>query len=210
MEKINRFVRSSTNTVYYTHVFTDEFSVTDYGLFKLINKDKNREISKAVLLPEVKSYFETLLARGEPFDHWEKMHYRLLMSEYCSLSLMVYKYSDGVPDRVEIQEWVNDICNTFNGNMNYAEALLRDEQPDLNRISQLLDKAESLKDQMVLKSEAGKLMYLKGELYVKTGDLDKAIDNYKKSYASWPHPDNPALSLIQEYSKMRHDNPYRQ
>lgn len=190
---IRQFVQSINAPVYYTNSLAGNFGVIDFGLYKKINKYADQDYRQAVMLPGIRQYIETLLTRGEPVDHWEKMHYRMLLAEYCHLSIMLLNNTEDKLYIQDLQSWVNKVCDTYNGYLTYAELLLTEETPDLAKVSSLLIKADSLKYQKVLKAESAKYYYLNAELNVKQGESAKAIANFEHSYKQWSHPDNPAL-----------------
>ncbi len=203
---IKRFVQMKTVPVYYTNTFVDIFGETDFGLYRKINKNAEYGYRQAVMLPDIRRYIETLIIRGEPVDNWEKMHYRLLLSKYCHLSLMLLSHSDDRLDKQELQNWVYKVCDSYSGYLMYAELLLADEASDPQPIAYLLEKADSLKYQNVLKSESAKYLYLIAELNVRQGEMEKVKYALEQAYQKWPHPDNPALKRKQELEKSGQSN----
>ena len=199
-ERIDNFLQSTNRPVYYTYGLPHMYGTVNYGLFNRVDRELKRDVVFAT--PEIVSFIKGLVVRGEPYDPWEKMHYRLLLADYCQLSLMLLEHSLEDNKNTELQEWVDIICNTYHGYLNYMEVLLADENPDVEKISGLIEKAQSLKNQIVMKSEAAKLLYLQGELNLLKGEIDEAINVYKESQRIWPHPDNPAINRMQVISKL--------
>jgi tetratricopeptide (TPR) repeat protein len=194
---IDDFLQSTTRPVYYTYGLPHTYGIVNYGLFKKVDMEFSADRQIAYANPDVVSYIKNIISYGEPDDPWEKMHYRLLLADYCNLSLMLMENTKQAYEKQELTEWVNIVCNTFHGYLRYAELLLSNQDSDIDKISKLLDKAQLLENQIVFKSEAGMFLYLKGMFNEKIGESSKAFDNYNESYRLWPHPDNPALTRLQ-------------
>lgn len=197
---VKQFVQNIGLPVYYTNIFIDSFGETNFGLYSEINKHTNRNYQRVVMLPGIRQYIETLLAKGEPADNWEKMHYRITLAHYCRFSLFLKHSTDEVA-RQDLENWTEKVCDTYQGYLLYAEVLLGKDNADLNRISYLLARADSLKSQEIIKSEAAKFSYLNAVLNMKQGEISRAITNFEQSYKQWSHPYNPALKRIQELEK---------
>ena len=195
---IRRFILSASRPIYYSSSFISGYSETDYGLFKQVNREGMPEHRQAIIIPEIKEYIESLLGRGEPVDRWEKMHYRLILSEYCKLSLNILEYSSSISEKEELQRWVNRVCDTFHGNLLHAEMLLRNGDKMLDDIKLVLARAEELSDQAVLKSELAMYYFLTGEVFSIMGNAVMAKQMYLKSYNHWKHPGNPAQRMISD------------
>lgn len=195
---IRNFIMSTSRPVYYSSSFISGYSETDYGLFKQVNREGRPDYRKAIIVPEVKEYIETLLGRGEPVDRWEKMHYRLILSEYCKLSLNILEYSYSISEKEEMQRWVDRVCDTYHGNLLHAEKLLNSEDKTVEDVNLLLARAKKLSDQAVLKSELAMYYFLRGEVLSRTGNTVMSKKMYLKSYDHWKHPNNPAQKMISD------------
>ncbi len=119
---------------------------------------------------------------------------------------MLLSHSDDRLDKQELQNWVYKVCDSYSGYLMYAELLLADEASDPQQIAYLLEKADSLKYQNVLKSESAKYLYLIAELNVRQGEMEKVKYALEQAYQKWPHPDNPALKRKQELEKSGQSN----
>lgn len=193
---IRNFIMSTSRPIYYSSSFISGFSETDYGLFKQINREGRPDYRKAIIIPAVKEYIETLLGRGEPVNRWEKMHYRLILSEYCKLSLNILEYSNSDTQNEELQRWVDRVCDTFHGNLLQAEQLLNKGNKTVDDINSVLARAEKLSGQAVLKSEIAMYYFLRGEVLSRAGNTVMSKKMYLKSYNHWKHPENPSKGMI--------------
>jgi hypothetical protein len=193
---IDGLVRSTSSPVYYTNVFPGGYGETDYGLFKAVHADTGREYQRAVILPAVRRYMETLLARGEPVDNWEKMHYRILTAMNCLQSVRVIRASpQETVDLEQQKDWVAAVCSGFQGRLLYIGYLL--ELGDAGRETQgLIEAAEDLKHQAIAKSEIATLEYYKAEVARLREERDRAAILYENSWRIWPHPENPARRYV--------------
>ncbi|NNE38687.1 MAG: DUF2723 domain-containing protein, partial [Gammaproteobacteria bacterium] len=167
---IRDFVKNADRPVYYVSSFISGFGETDYGLVKHIEKQRPPQYTRVVMLPEFRQYIETQIIRGEPVNNWEKMHYRQVLSEFCGMSIDIMRFSESNNYNSDQVEWVNKVCNTFHGNLRYAEALLSEENIDINKVESVLSRAEEQMEGAILKSELGMYYFLQGELKSQSGD----------------------------------------
>jgi len=156
-KKLEQLVRSTSNPVYFTSHIAGNFGETDFGLYKLANKLTGKEYQQAVVLPEIRQYFDRLLARGEPYDSWEKMHFRILTASNCLQSVRIARsMSQDTVNFTDQREWIDRICNTFQGKMLYIGYLLNQDIAS-NELAGLLEDAEKLRYQAIAKSELKQL-----------------------------------------------------
>jgi len=150
-------------------------------------------------IPEIVEYYKHILASGEPKDPWEIMHYRLLVVDFCNLSLGLLEHSAETGEtKVELQDWVNKVCHLYHGYMEYIEVLLNQDNPDMERIESLFNRAEDVQDQVVLKSESAKLKHLRGSMLLKMNKRQEAVWSFQESVNKWSHPDNPSFKQLRE------------
>jgi hypothetical protein len=152
-KKVEQFLLSTPRPVYFTSDVVGNYGETDFGIFKQINKNSGKDSQQAVVLPMVRQYFTTLLARGEPVDNWERMHYRILTAQNCLQSIRIAQAGSGTNDQTG---WIERICNNFQGKMLHIAYLLQQDF-GINQLSGLIDEAENLKYQAIAKSESRKL-----------------------------------------------------
>ena len=197
--KIDNFIQSSRRPVYYTYGLPHLYGVEDYGLYKRIDLAIGTDRQRANASPEIVGYYKKLLALGEPVDPWEIMHYRLLMTDYCRLSLRLLQHSDKTEiSSVELQEWVNQVCDLYHGYLEYIQILLDADSIDMDFVDALFKKAEDKREQAVLKSEHAQFSYLRAEMYLKMDKKEDAIQSLQKSIKVWAHPDNPSYKKLQK------------
>jgi len=200
---IDEFILASQRPIYYIYGLPHDYGVEDFGLYWRINTELTSGIRSAVAIPEITEYFQRILAAGEPVDPWEAMHYRVLVTEHCRLSLNIMEFAGSDTVQAEqIQGWVDKICQTFHGKLTYIGLELRRQQPDWVLVKSLLAEAESLRDQSVLKSDPARLIYFQGEMLRRTGDFIGATQSYQRCLEIWQHPDNPAFGRLKEISTM--------
>ena len=163
-EKISRFIESVHSPVYYTYRFPHKYGETDFGLFMKIDKQNEKEQQQAVILPEVRQYFERLLARGEPVDDWEKMHYRILMALNCLQSVRMDLSSlSSTASQYNHEEWIARVCNNFQAKMLRIAYLLGADSSD-EELPALIEQAEELKYRAIAKSELAQLENYKQQM----------------------------------------------
>jgi hypothetical protein len=196
---IDEFIMTTQQPIYYTYGLPHHYGIEDFGLYRRIVKGSNSGMHSAVTIPAISEYFQHILAAGEPLDPWEVMHYRILVTEHCRLSLNIMEFAgSNAIEAGQIQDWVDKICQTFHGKLEYIELVLNRQQPDWTVVKILLIEAEGLINQSVLKSDPAKLNYLRGEMLFRTGDLAGAMKNYRRCLEIWPHPTNPASTRLNE------------
>jgi len=193
---LDNFIKTADMPVYYTWGLPHIYGVTSFGLFNKVETGKVADSRIAFAKEEIVLYIKDIIKNGEPYDPWEKMHYLLLLSDYCNLSLRLMENSGDEQKYRELLGWVDLVCNTYQGQLSYVEVLLKENNVDITRINSLLENAKALSDQIVIKSQSAMYPFLVGELNMKTGDRKVAIENYNRSIQMWPHPDNPAFEKM--------------
>jgi len=201
-QKVNEFIIATKRPVYYTYGLPHNFGFESYGLYNRIDLSLRSDRQRSNAAPEIVEYIKKILVLGEPEDPWEIMHYRLLMTDYCRLSLNLLEHSEvsGGSENV-LQDWVNRVCHLYHGYLEYAEHLLKYEKPDIEHVTILLEKAESMKDQIVIKSERARFEYLRGELFLYKHEKKAALRSFNESIKQWPHPDNPSAARLYEFTE---------
>lgn len=203
---INEFIQNEKRPVYYTYGLPHDYDVIDFGLYRQIIPNKSENIDKVIAISDITRFFQKILFAGEPHDPWEAMHYRVLVTEYCQLSLKILEYANqDESEKQKVNNWVNTICNNYHGKLEQAEVLLKHKQPDWPLVNKLLNEAETLKEQSIFKADLAKIDYLRGEISQRTGNLDNAIGSYRRSMEIWPHPGNPAKMRLKEITVRGND-----
>ena len=194
---INEFILKANVPIYYTYGLPHIYGIENFGLYRRIVPEKPPNFDKSVAISEITQYFQHLLAAGEPGDPWELMHYRVLVTEYCRLSLHIMEYSEhSVDEKKHLKNWINQICHTYHGKLEYIKILLDRQQPDWSKIESLLVEANELKVQSILKSDYARFYCLRGKIFERTGDSSNAVNSYRRCQKLWPHPDNPAYTHL--------------
>ena len=196
---IDKFILNETRPIYYTYGLPQKYDVVDFGLYRQIIPNQTENIDKAVALSDITQYFQEILVAGEPNDPWEAMHYRVLVTEYCQLSLKILEFANqNASEKQKVNNWVKTICNSYHGKLEQIEVLLKHHQPDWLLVNRLLNEAEALKEQSIFKADLAKIEYLRGETLQRTGNQDLAMESYQRSLEIWPHPRNPANMRLKE------------
>ena len=115
-QNIRTFIEGQTRPVYYTYGLPHDYQVIKYGLYQKINTDPEAKLEKSVATYEIVDYFKQLLVAGEPADAWESMHFKLLTTDYCALSLNLLRdvENSGSADAA-LTDWIKVICNGYHG-----------------------------------------------------------------------------------------------
>ncbi len=156
-KRVGLFVHSTTAPVYFTSDVPGNYGETDFGLFKLLNKHADKASQQAVILPNIRQYFEKLLAKGEPVDNWERIHFRLLTALNCLQSVRMARSALSNTGLVNDQgEWTGKICNNFQGKL-LSIGYLLEQRMASEELHNLIKEAEQLKYQAIAKSELRQL-----------------------------------------------------
>lgn len=164
-KRVEQFIKTTEAPVYFTANIVGNFGEIDFGLYKQVDKTGGRESQRAVILPRVRQYFETLLTNGEPVDNSEKMHYQILTALNCLQTFRMARAGSLPSDQVnELNAWNRRICTTFQGKMLQISYLLvqgfRGEE-----LLALLKEAESLRNQAIASSELLQLAEYRTRIY---------------------------------------------
>lgn len=197
-KKLHSFIDDTDRPVYFSTTLLIDYGFEDYGLYAKVNAAISREQRRIILLPGVLAFFEEQFRRGEPYDHWESMLYRLLESEYCRItaSQFLFRKEKGAanPD----PEKLRSFCHGFYGATELAELILYQEDPDWDLVNELLHEAEKWQDEAIRMEDSISIYNLRGKYYQRRNEPARARAELEKSIDLWPNPDNRAYILLSE------------
>ncbi len=189
---VNEYIQQHGGPVYYNSVLPHKFGVISHGLFFEVGRDLAPGVGRAVLEPNIESYFARMFARGEPHDVGQLIHYRQLTAVYCRTLAGLLLNS---PDRL-LNEMIERRCGGFYGLLERAAVLLDADNKYDFRVINLLRKAEMEKNQAVSVAGLAMLDNLFGIAYRQAGRHGQALEFFQRSWSRWPDRTNPASELI--------------
>ena len=199
---IDSFIDETDRTVYYLYGLNHRYGTEEYGLFNRVAKNLPANNYRDIALPEIDSYFFRIHNKGEPQDPWEKIHYHLIIANYCKFKFTL-EYPDSVNQFRDNNGPLPILCDNFHSQLEFIGLLLSKTNPDLFLAASLLSKAEEISDQSILKQDIARLYYYRGEINLRKGQQADAIKDYHDSINIWQHPDNPAyvkMNALKEQS----------
>lgn len=200
---LGNFIESTPRPIYFINSVPKLYGHHDYGLYRKIDKSLDKNNNLVIEKSEIKDFMEKLLSLESLHDPWEKMVHKLLISDYCRIATHLYFYDNPSNKLVELLK----VCKGYYGLISAVGVLLTDPQPDLQFVSMLLEKAESLRHEAKDRRDYAKYDVIKGAMLEKQGHIDEALLYYRQATMTWPSEKNPAWEMINALNESNEKNP---
>ncbi len=196
-QTLNNFIRNSERPVYFTYGLAHDFTTIDYGIVKKIVN--NPEVTKDIAILDDQSirHINHLLNQDVPNDPWKRMHYKLLFNDYCRILLKIHQENQQFPGlNGEGHKATQQVCSMYPGKLEHIDALLNNDLVDTTKLAALLEEAEALRHQSVMKADNARLEFYRGHYYRLIGNDKAAQESFEQSLQIWNHPQNPARNML--------------
>ena len=191
---IGKFIEQTDRPIYYVSSdFQNKYGQIDFGLYRSVDKKLSVEEILSAVDFSISRYIFNVIRHGLPVDPWEAIHYRLITGDFCRVIASLHELNE---QKEQISDWLDNNCNHYHGLLEYVHVLLEMNSQDYKRIMQLLDTAMTMKDQSITKADTSTPEYYRGELLLRQGNIENALQYFQRSYNLWPHPQNPAFSRL--------------
>ncbi len=196
-QTINNFIRTDGRPVYFTYGLEHDFMTIDYGIVKKIVSKPEVQKDSAVLDQRSISHINHLLNQDVSDDPWKLMHYKLLFNDYCRIFLKIHQGQQQSSESSSTEhEATQQVCSLYPGKLEQIEALLNTNSVDTGKLATLIEQAEKLQHQSVMKADNARLEYYRGHYYGLVGNDKAAQESFEQSLQIWNHPRNPARKKL--------------
>lgn len=144
----NEYIGSSARPVFFSNDFPNDFARVDYGLYFQVDRAQAMK-NRIAAAPRILAFFEQILHGPAPHDPWERMHYQLLLVDYCRI--WAGFQGDRLPDA--LRHGIPAPCDHFQGRLLLLEVLLNGNFRNRSMLQSMLRGARELQDQAVLREE---------------------------------------------------------
>jgi hypothetical protein len=198
LAKIDNLITNSKRPVNYSTELRHEYGIIDYGLYARIDTSLNPDARIIIIRPVIKDFYERILNRSPPVDHWEAIFYKLLESQYCRISAGQIIFAENQGDDAFDLRQIERLCRTYYGYIELIKLMLDQNEPKLDIIENLLNKAETMRVQAFRKSDYIETDIMWAEYYRHLGDDVLAMEYLQQAVQKWPNVNNRAYKLLAE------------
>jgi len=198
---INNFVNQTDQKIYYIFELLHDYGFKDYGVYMSVDKELPHHQKQMIIEPAITDYFHKTVSERRPANLAEKIHYGLLMENYCRLLIEVTPTVEDSAFKDSLKNLSNGVCQNYQSKVMLIELLLNQENPNWEYMRSLIKEANALRNQATIKYDYVRLDNFQGEMFLQLGDRSNAIQSFKKSIKMWPHPGNPAYARLSAISK---------
>jgi hypothetical protein len=193
---VNYFISNTKRPIYYVNDFPNDYAREKYGFFTRVetNLTADREILK--IMPEYLDFLVFWKDRYNRFNLWNRMHYNLVLSDYCDLILNARFSRQAVIDTEYLDKVSDFVCANYQGMLKQIQYALNNQVTDMDAIDKYFRQAVKYQKQAFTKEEMARLHYYKGIHNLQLGNAESARINFRDSLEIWPHPDNPAQKML--------------
>jgi hypothetical protein len=193
---IARYIDNTSYQVYYTNDFPNDFGVSRYGFYSAVNRDLPSGREKVILNTAFPNFLAYWSDKYNDYHPWNRMHYNLLMADYCHLLLTLRETGGVYKDNAGIEAMINFTCSNYQGLLNRIEFIVNSKNLDNLFLTELFEQAEAKSDGAFSKLESSKLDYYQGIYNLRIENSAEAKLAFESSLEIWPHPDNPSFATL--------------
>jgi len=198
VKRIDEFINSNQQTIYYTENFPHQYGNEMYGLYKRVSKKHLPGSLHFVANPDLMNNYQTMIAHSEPVDAWEKMSYDRLHQDYCQLVAGLTEFNKKPEKQKILQEILVQHCHSYHGYLGLIRQMLLKENFDWRLIETFIEYASAIRYQAITKEEDAQLDNYRAIMLIRRNRHDEAIQSLKHSIQIWAHPENKAYQLYEE------------
>ena len=193
---INDFIRKTDRPVYYSNDFPNDYAQDRYGFYTKADKALPAGEERLSLLPTHLKFLEFWADKYSPVNLWERMHYNLVLSDYCNL-ILTATYSNQNKINPDVLKNAADFsCANYQGALNRVRFALNAPDTSQGELDTYFRQAREYQDQAITKEERARLDYYSGIYNLRLNNKEMARTNFQSSIKLWPHPDNPAQDKL--------------
>ncbi|HKK16001.1 MAG TPA: DUF2723 domain-containing protein [Gammaproteobacteria bacterium] len=200
--RVNDFIHSVSRPVFYNDYLQHNYGWEFYGLYYRFLTDRKQGEHRFVARPEILDYVARIQENGIPADYWEQIHYRTLLGKGCSLVFMISYNAEQPGNNNKLDRLKNKLCSNLLGQYIQLDFLLGKDNPDRQRVEDILHEAPEYMEQAVTREQASRLDYFRGVYSMLEGQFDQAGEYFHICIDKWPHPGNPAYRKLAELNNI--------
>ena len=193
---INDFIRDTDRPVYYANDFPNDYARDRYGFYTRADKKLPVGEERLNILPAHLKFLEFWADKYSPVNLWDRMHYNLVLSDYCKLILNA-TYSEQDEITPDVLKNVSDFaCANYQGVLNRIQFALNKPETSQAELDEYFRQAMEYQEQAITKEEQARLDYYNGIYNIRMYNIESARINFELSLKIWPHPENPAQKML--------------
>jgi hypothetical protein len=193
---VNDFIRNTDRPVYYVNDFPNDYAQDKYGFYTRAVKNLPSGEERLSLIPAHLKFLEFWSDKYNPVNLWERMHYNLVLSDYCNLILTAI-YSEQDKFNPDVLKRVSGFtCANYQGALNRIRFALNEPETGKIEMDEYFRQAREYQDQAITKEDRARLDYYNGIYNLRLNNKESARINFQSSFRIWPHPDNPAQKML--------------
>jgi hypothetical protein len=193
---INDFIRNTGRPVYYANDFPNDYARDRYGFYTKADKNLPAGEERLSILPAHLKFLEFWADKYSQVNLWDRMHYNLVLSDYCQL-ILTATYSEQDKLNPDVLKSVSDFaCANYQGALNRIRFALNDPEASQAELDEYFRLAREYQDQAITKEERARLDYYNGIYNLRLNNKEPARTNFQSSLRLWPHPDNPSQKML--------------
>ena len=211
LTSFDRRVQRTPNTVCTTESLSEAVSQVDHWLFTCVDRNGLPGSYSASVEPDLREYYELLLAQPEDADVWTRHQQQQLLKRAGRLIGAVTAHAPGASAAGSAGGLSIEPGN-FYSVLGFLDALLENppEPAPLRYLVALVNGIERI-PAGAAKRDGARFYSVRGILRELAGDVPLAIRDFEASIAAWPDPANPAAPrLLRLYSLTGRQEPHKQ